>query len=187
MAAINGFRYPLLTDNPDIPEDMQFLATDVTSRLRSIVANPTELATLTGMTAGDRAYVSSTKSEAVYNGAAWAGHADDWVTIGSPLSGGWLACTETGSTSSTISPPQYRLLNGVVNIRGYVKSGATGSAIFTLPPGHRPAGTKLFLVTTASGQARVDITSAGAVFVYDYRNGGTSAYVSLNINYLAEQ
>jgi hypothetical protein len=62
-------------------------------------------------------------------------------------------------------PPRFRKDPlGKVRLSGVLKSGAIGTAAWTLPVGYRPtANTAFSQCTTSSGPGEVDITAAGAV------------------------
>jgi hypothetical protein len=51
----------------------------------------------------------------------------------------------------------------VVHLRGVVKSGTCGAAIFTLPISYRPTNQELMRAVSAGGNARVDILTTGDV------------------------
>ena len=63
--------------------------------------------------------------------------------------------------------------DGTVHIEGLVKSGSSGTNIFNLPTGYRPAGTLLFPAQTNSGLGRLDIQADGDVV---HNSGGTSFF-----------
>lgn len=65
---------------------------------------------------------------------------------------------------------------GRVFIRGTVKSGAIGSAIFTLPGGYRPQYTEIFAVVSNGAFGICTITSAGVVTA----TAGSNIYFTLN-------
>ena len=68
--------------------------------------------------------------------------------------------------------------DGFVHIRGVVDSGTVGSGtgIFTLPLGFRPALKEIFAVDSVSAHGRVDVDIDGTVDVIV----GTNTYVSLS-------
>ncbi len=70
----------------------------------------------------------------------------------------------------------YRDRQGVVHLRGLVRSGATGNnaTIFNLPAGYRPPGRELRVVQTADAVGRVDIETNGRVIPYSVNNGWVS-------------
>ncbi|NEN84350.1 hypothetical protein [Paenibacillus elgii] len=81
----------------------------------------------------------------------------------------------------------YKDSTGVVHIRGLIRAGAIGKAVFRLPPGYRPAYTLIIATCTDEGgqfkPGRVDVDWMGYVSVAIGSNG----YVSLdNISFLAE-
>ncbi len=93
--------------------------------------------------------------------------ASDWIPPGTlpdetfiapTLLNSWVAFGGTGN------PPGYfKDAHGVVHLRGLVKSGTVGAAIFTLPAGYRPANQELFACVSNDAFGRLDVTSAGNV------------------------
>lgn len=65
---------------------------------------------------------------------------------------------------------------GIVHLRGLVKNGVIGSAIFTLPAGYRPTNQEIFAVTSNSAFGRLDVTTAGDVVL----GTGSNLFVSLD-------
>ena len=59
---------------------------------------------------------------------------------------------------------------GVVHLRGVVKSGTVGQAIFTLPIGYRPANDELYAVVSNDVFGSCNVTSAGNVVAYTGSN-----------------
>lgn len=67
-----------------------------------------------------------------------------------------------------------------VELRGLVKLGATGVAIFILPDDHSPSATEVFVCQAGGfGTARVDVLATGDVVVLAYNGTGTNAFLSL--------
>lgn len=117
---------------------------------------------------------------------------------GSPFDGGPVSSfvTYSGSSSSTPSitwtaatlinswvyygslgavPGFTKSAEGRVSLRGWLKSGASGTTAFVLPAGYRPAATMQFPTTTDSAHMGVvQIDTAGNVNLYDV-SGGASA------------
>ena len=52
---------------------------------------------------------------------------------------------------------------GMVKLKGLIKSGTVGSAAFTLPAGYRPTSQLLFSTPSNGTMGRTDVTSAGLV------------------------
>jgi hypothetical protein len=83
--------------------------------------------------------------------------------------------------------------NGIVSIRGLIKDGTRGEAIFTLSEGYRPALIEIFICQAHTGTAyeygRVDVLPDGNVMWYDIPTTfGTGEWLSLaGITFLAEQ
>jgi hypothetical protein len=57
----------------------------------------------------------------------------------------------------------FKDLSGVVHLRGVVKNGTIGLAIFTLPAGYRPANKELIVTVSNGGHAVIEIDSSGNV------------------------
>jgi len=70
--------------------------------------------------------------------------------------------------------------DGFVTLRGMIKSGTIGLAMFTLPAGYRPPLTEVFRTAAASGVAGMVVDANGDVSVTQYLAGGTNGYVSLS-------
>jgi hypothetical protein len=87
--------------------------------------------------------------------------------------------------------PQYRLVDGWVEVSGCVKNGTIAATIFTLPVGMRPLKNRIFTCASGSGfngVARLDIAATGAVQIPIYGASGSNAGVSFdNIRFIAEQ
>lgn len=80
----------------------------------------------------------------------------------------------------------YKDALNIVHLRGLTKSGTTtsGTTMFTLPVGCRPARACLFVVISNGAIGRVDLGTDGAMKT----NGVGNSYVSFNnIHFLAEQ
>lgn len=96
----------------------------------------------------------------------------------------WTAPTLGGSWvnyGSGFRTARYRKIGDIVEIEGLVKSGTTGSTIFTLPSGYRPPqGLIMPTITDPNVFARLDVTAAGAVIVYFT---GTSAYANIGCRF----
>jgi len=57
----------------------------------------------------------------------------------------------------------YKDAVGFVHLKGLVKSGTDGSAIFTLPAGYRPAAKELLSASSNDAYGRIDIATTGTV------------------------
>ena len=95
---------------------------------------------------------------------------EDWVTP--PLLNGWVRY------SNEYNPPGYfRDKQGIVHLRGLVRSGTVGAAVFQLPAGYRPQFRQLHAVqTNANTIGRCDIDVSGNVIV----ESGNNVFVSLD-------
>lgn len=122
----------------------------------------------------------------------------DGTWIAPTLANGWI------NYGSGFSDAKYMRKNGIVYLKGLIKSGTVGTAtpFFTLPVGYRPADQKLFAAlnggvvsgaasagtahthTTANTAARVNVMPSGQV---NLEGTGTNVFVSLDgISYPAE-
>jgi hypothetical protein len=94
---------------------------------------------------------------------------------------GWTALAPTGAWSnygSSYPPLEYtKASDGLVTVQGFVKGGAVGSTIATLPAGYRPALTLLSAQTGYDQYSRVDVMNTGTIVVQSLAN---SAWLSLN-------
>lgn len=66
--------------------------------------------------------------------------------------------------------------NGVVHLKGLIKSGTVTSAVFTLPSGYRPAATEVQPIVSNGAAGYIDIQNNGVLKVV----GGSSAWASLD-------
>lgn len=93
----------------------------------------------------------------------------------------WIAPTLLNSWvnwGGVFSPVGYRKdENGLIYLRGLVKSGTIGQPIFTLPAGYRPAYQTLFVTISAGAVGRCDIQTNGDVVAY----GGSNVSFSLDL------
>lgn len=92
----------------------------------------------------------------------------------------WNAPTLTNSWvyyGSPTNPVGYwKDPNGVVHLRGAVKSGTIGLSVFTLPVGYRPSNTEYFAVVSNGAFGRVVVGSDGGVTP----DIGSNVYVTLD-------
>jgi len=84
---------------------------------------------------------------------------NSWVNYGSPHS----------------TAQYFRDTQGIVHLKGLVKSGTINTAIFTLPAGYRPPAKHIYAVISADLLGKVTIDSAGIVLA----NIGSNTNVSL--------
>lgn len=105
--------------------------------------------------------------------------------IRTPLDTGWIAPSLTGGWVDFlvgVSPVGYRRRNGVVEVRGAVKSGTAGDPskpLFTLPVEFRPPNVYNFSCVAGPGMARVDVGYDGKLILWSYSGGGNNTMVSL--------
>lgn len=105
--------------------------------------------------------------------------------ITSDKSSGWVALTLGSSWQNyggaeTVAAYR-RMADGTVRLRGSIKSGTTGTAIFTLPAGFRPAvsSREVFMAIGGPGVCEIDVGSDGVVKVAQYIASGSNSFVSL--------
>lgn len=100
-----------------------------------------------------------------------------WVNL--TLGSGWVNYDTTN-----YGPASYCIDSvGDIHFRGLVKSGTTGTTMFTLPTGaHQTDFTQMYPLATAgvNGLCRLDIHADGSSGVTNYSAGGSNAWVSLN-------
>lgn len=78
----------------------------------------------------------------------------------------WTAVTFTGTWVNYGAPYQvcqYRKTGDVVEVRGLIKSGTTGTSAFTLPAGFRPPADYVLPTNAAGAYASLTVTAAGTV------------------------
>ena len=97
----------------------------------------------------------------------------------------WKSATLVNSWAnygSGYANAEYRKMpDGTIRLRGLVQNtGSPTTTIFALPSGHRPSSQLIFSVLAGDGNARIDITSGGAVSVVSYGSGADSTFVSLS-------
>lgn len=102
-----------------------------------------------------------------------------WVTVAT-FTNSWV------SYGAPFAAPAYRVRDGVLYLRGALKSGSNTpgtNTAFTLPAGYRLAVNEIFLVPAGPiatpGCARMNIFATGEVQVETFFNGATNAYVDL--------
>lgn len=79
----------------------------------------------------------------------------------------------------------YKDDSGIVHIKGMLKNGTVGTAVFTLPVGYRPLKTKRFAILSNGVFASVAVDSTGGVNI---DAGASNLWISLaNISFKAEQ
>jgi len=96
---------------------------------------------------------------------------------GRHLDTGWTAPTFVNSWVNFGSPHAvagYCATGGIVYLKGLIKSGTLPGIAFTLPVGFRPLETHIFAPWSGNGTSsvngRVDIDSAGAVWIQSGSN-----------------
>lgn len=142
---IYALPYPAATDPADVPADMGALA----NRVEAVIVP----GTASGQTL-------------VWDNAAkkWvATTVEAWREIGSAgqpvFENGWINVGGAAATAAFYKDP-----DGVVHIKGLIRSGANTAVAFTLPAGYRPAQDLRFVQTGYDGAservARIDILAA---------------------------
>lgn len=103
----------------------------------------------------------------------------DWTEITS-IGGGWV-----NLDAASFNTLAYRKdADGVVHLKGMVRSGTIGQVFFNLPAGFRPIKDIIFATTSADAAARVDIGKDGNVVGLQ----GSNAWFSLDgLSFTPEQ
>jgi len=106
--------------------------------------------------------------------------APTWTTM--TLKNSWVVF----NSSSNATPQYTKASDGVVTLKGLIKSGSTsnGVVLFTLPAGYRPAATLTFASMCNDLPCRIDVQADGDVL----GRGVDSAWTTLSgLNFVAEQ
>lgn len=149
-----------------------------------------EAAAAAAQTTGNIVYLSApttaghTAGLYMWNGAAWQPAVTDsgWTVL--TFSNSWVSY-DGGASQET---PMYRLLNGVVYVKGLMKLGSAGLTAFTLPAGYRPTKRRKFIAAANGGTCELNLLTDGTVVPNGYTSGATNAYVSLDtMTFIAEQ
>lgn len=105
------------------------------------------------------------------------------VAVTDLLKGAWQAPTLNSPWTNygdVFATAGYRRDAGRVQLRGSVKGGAGGTAIFVLPAGLRPPAQQIYMTVSDSGvPARVDIKANGEVLV-SQPGAGVLGWLSLD-------
>lgn len=108
----------------------------------------------------------------VYNCTARATAAQyDWTPV-TAFTNSWVDFAGGGFSQTGY----YKDTNGIVRLRGSIKSGTVGTAAFLLPAGFRPAGDSNFACVSNNLFGFVIVNAGGAVIV----QAGSNSYVSLD-------
>jgi hypothetical protein len=98
----------------------------------------------------------------VQKGGAWVayrpprGSVDTWHPV--TFQNGWT------NYGSPYAPAAYTITeDGWVHLRGLVRSGTPGAAVFTLPVGYRPPANEIFNMMSLEKVARIDVRADGYV------------------------
>jgi hypothetical protein len=148
--------------------------------LKANLASPT----FTGTVIVPSPVMIGTKSLTLSNSVTISGTDGDTLTSAPPtytapsLLNSWV---DFGSGYSTSG---YLKHNGVVYLKGVLKSGTVNTTFFTLPAGYRPSATLVFAVISNVAISQVNIDSSGNVTMVS----GSNVSVSLdNIRFAAGQ
>lgn len=95
----------------------------------------------------------------------------DWIAV-TPFQNSWV--DYGGGTFGQVS--YYKDTDGIVRLRGAIKSGAIPNIAFVLPPGFRPASTAYFQCVSNNAFGFVSITPGGSLSP----QVGSNVYVSLD-------
>jgi hypothetical protein len=91
---------------------------------------------------------------------------------------GWM------SYGSGYAPGQYRKVGDMVQIRGLVKSGSLGNAIFMLPVGYRPTtGNLQFAVENSGGHGQLEVRTGGDVIIANLAANPSNAACNINCSF----
>lgn len=117
----SGLRYPSLSDDPNVPEDIQNLATDLDSRIiPRFTSTATRDSAITSPTEGQVCYVTGSDVLQYYSGSAWRG-------LGTQL----IAENILTGTAATVTfsglPTYFNSLRVLILARGDTASTLTAS------------------------------------------------------------
>lgn len=177
----SGDDYALTVDLAATADSVQSALNNVRQFTAYKVGTNAQRLALTGTSLfeGLKFRTTDTKAEWLYTGGAWTALDSGWVAL--PLSNGWV-----NFGGGIYSDAQYRKLNGVVFVKGLVKSGTTSAGITlgTLPAGFRPLKQQMKPVTVAPGTGgSVDVAADGRII----NNVVSATYTSLEFDFVAEQ
>jgi hypothetical protein len=171
VTSISGGKYSLTSNNPRID-----LVAGNTSAVDGRMDFTTKLATFTGaLTIGGILTIPLNSSVPTTITGGYLVR-DTWHNVSFQNSWTNYAVSSFGYASYRMYP------DGTVHLKGLIKNATTSKTgtIFTLPSGYRPANSKIYqCIAGGNGEARVDISAGGVVSVYNYKNGGTGAFISL--------
>ena len=149
-----------------------------TSPLRIRLDNDTQELPLTPGIAGGGVFVANQRVWRQIEGNQVIVHAptppiDDTGWIAPTLLNGWV----NYDTGSQWEQAGYRMIGGVVYLRGLVKGGSLQTQIFILPTQYRPRRRLIFASVAGNLFGRIDVIATGEIYWYA---GGTNEYVSLS-------
>jgi hypothetical protein len=138
-----------------------------------IVCTSTTRPTGASLAEGLFIYETDTNLLDYYDGATFRlPNTEAWTSVGA-LSGTWA------NVGAGAQIPRYRKVGDQVFIEGHVKSGTTGTTVFTLPVGYRPPLNMTFATDGSGAYAILSVSSAGVVVL----TGTTGTTMSLNCNF----
>ena len=117
----------------------------------------------------DEVVTAAMLNEQIRDNLNWLVGDASWIAPA--LTNGWV-----NFGSANFSTAGYRKLGDVVYLKGTVKSGTLGAAIFTLPVGYRPPNQCVFGIESNNLIGRVDVNAAGTVYT---GTPASATYVSL--------
>lgn len=117
---------------------------------------------------------------------------DPLIMGGAGIEDGWHEPAWAAGWSNYGAPwtAKYRKVHGLVYIEGLATGGATGSTIFTLPPGYRPlTSTMRTQIAQVNIAMRVDYNADGTVLLQGESTGARAGtgWVSVAASFPAEQ
>lgn len=108
---------------------------------------------------------------------------DIWHVVGTTGEPAFANAWVNYDTTFFYSAAFYKDALGIVHLRGLVKTGTIGAAIFTLPVGYRPTRQVLIGITANNAIGRVDIQATGIVLP---SVGNNTFYQLDNVSFKAE-
>jgi hypothetical protein len=110
------------------------------------------------------------------------------VQSGGDTDGTWIEPTLTNSwvnydaAGTGFAQAAYMRKNGVVYLKGLVKSGTDATAIFTLPPGYRPAESNIFSGIVSSVSETTGAATAGTAHTHPIPIGVVGIRIDVDAN-----
>lgn len=106
---------------------------------------------------------------------------DPWHQIGATGEPAFQNSWQNWTGGGAYAPARFRRVLDVVQVQGLIEAGTIASTIFTLPTGYRPSKRLIFIGHATTGHARLDVDPNGNYEIAAVHNGGSNAYVSINV------